>query len=224
MPTVEEKKAYFDQYWRDQPESKADPRSIQRAEYVHKLVQKTSGRLLDVGCGRGVILDYFAQLGYEVAGTDISPDAVTMVSENGHKAFLLDIERDEPEGKYDIILCLEVLQQVYYPLRALKRLKDALEYDGELIVSLPNEFHIVSRLKILFGRTHVGHFNHSHIRLFSPERDLYLFERLNLRVAERAYIPVVPPRWKSLTALFRPLARMFPALFAIASVYCLRKS
>jgi 2-polyprenyl-3-methyl-5-hydroxy-6-metoxy-1,4-benzoquinol methylase len=224
MPTVEEKKAYFDQYWRDQPELKADPRSMQRAEYVYRLMHKESGKLLDVGCGRGLILDYFANLGYQVVGTDISPDAITMVSQKGHKAFLLDVDRDEPDGKYDIILCLEVLQQLYYPLRALKRLKDALEPSGELIVSLPNEFHIVSRLRILFGRSHLGHFNHSHIRLFSPDRDLYLFERLNLKVVESAFVPVIPPRWKLLTGLFKPLARRFPALFAISSIYRLRKS
>lgn len=223
MPTVEEKKAYFDQYWREQPETKTDPRSVQRAEYVYQLVSKQSGRLLDMGCGRGLILDYFAALGFGVTGADISPDAVTLVSEKGHAAFILDIERDEPEGKYDIILCLELLQQCYYPMRALKRLKDALEYDGEMIVSVPNEFHIVSRLKILFGQSHLGHFHHSHIRLFSPPRDELLFRKMNLRIVRRLYVPIVPPKWKLLTRLFGPLVRMIPSLFAISSIYKLRK-
>lgn len=223
MPTLEEKQTFFDQYWREQPDAKTDPRSLQRAGIVHRLLSKESGRLFDLGCGRGLILDYFARLGYDVVGSDVSPDIITMVSQKGHRAMILDIERDEPYEKYDIILCLEVLQQLYYPQRALKRLKYALEDDGEMVISVPNEFHIVSRLKILFGKSHLGHFGHSHVRLFSPSRDRQLFEKTNLIVADRKFVPIIPPRWKLMTKLFMPLAQMFPSLFAISSIYRLRK-
>ena len=223
MPTVEEKKAEFDQYWREQPQMRADPRSIQRASIISRILRRRFGRMLDIGCGRGLTMDYFTSLGYDVTGADISPDMVTKASEKGHKAFITDIERDQPEGKYEIILCLEVLQQLYYPVRALKRIKDALEDDGELVVSLPNEFHIVSRLKLLFGKSHLGHYSHSHIRLFSPDRDESLFERVNLRIVDRVYVPIVPPRWRFLSRLFSRLMQKYPSLFAISSIYNLRK-
>lgn len=223
MPTLEEKQIYFDQYWHEQPDAKTDPRSMQRAGMVHRMLTKESGRLFDLGCGRGLILDYFARLGYDVVGSDVSPQIVTAVSQKGHRAMILDIERDEPYEKYDIILCLEVLQQLYYPLRALKRLKDALEDDGELVISVPNEFHIISRLKILFGASNLGHFTHSHVRLFAPSRDKLLFEKTNLIITDRKYVPIISPRRKLLTKLFIPLAKVFPSLFAISSIYKLRK-
>ena len=223
MPTLEEKQVYFDQYWQLQSEDKTDPRSLQRAGIVHGLLSKESGRLFDVGCGRGVILDYFAGLGYEVTGTDVSPDAITMVTQKGHRAIILDIERDESNEKYDIVFCLEVFPQLFYPLKVLKRLKDAMEDDGEMIVSVPNEFHIVSRLKLLFNKSHICSLDHSHVKLYTPPRDRVLFARSNLKIVAARYVPIVPPRWKILSKLFMPLAQIFPSLFAISSIYKLRK-
>jgi len=182
MRTTDEKKVYFDNYWREQPEIKVDPRSVQRADYVQSLMQNKGGSLLDVGCGRGLILDYFAKLRFNVTGIDISPDMIELVKTKGYKAFVLDLERDEINEKYDMVLCLEVLQQLYDTELVLNKLRAALNDEGELIVSVPNEFHIVSRMKLFLGKSHLGHFEHSHIRLFSPARDKLLFEKTNLRI------------------------------------------
>lgn len=224
MQSTIEKKGYFDNYWREQPEAKVDPRSLQRADYVQRLMQNKSGSLLDVGCGRGLISDYFEKLRFNVTGVDISPDMVELVKENGHKAFVLDLERDEINEGYDMILCLEVLQQLYNPELVLNKLKAALNDEGELIVSVPNEFHIVSRLKLFIGKSHLGDFKHSHIRLFSPARDKLLFEKTDLRIQKRMYVPIVPPKWKVLSAIFKPLVQICPSLFAISSIYTLRKA
>lgn len=223
VPTLEEKQIYFDEYWRSQPDSETDPRALQRAHLAYRLLSGKAGRLLDLGCGRGVALDYFESLGYEVTGADVSREIITMISRNGIRAQILDIERDEPYEKYDIILCLEVLQQLYYPVRALKRLKDALEDDGEMIVAVPNEFNIFARLKILLGLSMPGNYDHSHIRLFTPRRDKELFEKVNLEIAGRIYVPPISPGWKFLTRLLMPLTRIFPSLLAASSIYKLRK-
>jgi 2-polyprenyl-3-methyl-5-hydroxy-6-metoxy-1,4-benzoquinol methylase len=50
------------------------------------------------------------------------------------------------------MICLEVLQLIVDTLQVLKNLKSALKEDGEIILSLPNEFHIRQSVKILFGR------------------------------------------------------------------------
>ncbi len=223
MPGVEEKKAYFDRYWQEQPGKTADPRAQQRAEYIYKHLEQKSGTLFDAGCGRGVALGFFAARGYEVSGADISPEMIARLTQEGYNVCLADLEKENPPGKYDIVLCLEVLQQLYDPLSALLRLIESLSTDGELVVSVPNEFHLVSRLRLLFGRSHLGHFNHSHIRLFEPSRDKSLLERTGLRMADCVRISVVPPRWKFLAGISYPLAQLFPSLFALSSIYILRK-
>jgi len=219
MPTLEQKKTYFDRYWQEQPEDRTDPRSHQRAEAVHRLLSHPEGRLLDFGCGRGVIMNYFSRAGYDVTGADISPGAVEIARNSGHNAFVFDIEANELNDKYDVILCLEVLQQLHNPAKAVGRIKKALNPYGELVISVPNEFHLVSRLKLLFGKSHLGHFHHSHIRLFSPKRDRELFKKTGLKIKSRKHISIVPPRWKTLARIFDSLAQVFPSLLAISSIY-----
>ena len=223
MPILEEKKTYFDNYWREQSTEIADPRGRQRAMAVLSLLDKKSGRLLDVGCGRGIALDFFAYRGFDVTGVDISPEAVNMVKKKGHQAYIIDLERDEIPGKYDFVLCLEVLQQLYDPSKLLNKLKSSLAPNGEMLVSLPNEFHIVSRLRILFGLSHLGDFRHSHIRMFTPSRDRTLFKSADLNIVREICIPIIPPKWKILSTIFKPLTQIFPSLLAISSIYRLKK-
>jgi 2-polyprenyl-3-methyl-5-hydroxy-6-metoxy-1,4-benzoquinol methylase len=222
MPAVEDKKKYFDLYWTRQPMEKVDPRSLQRAGLVRNLLDNKSGRLLDVGCGRGLILDYFAARDFEVAGLDISPDIVWMVQNRGLEAFLFDLESESLHENYDVILCLEVLQQLYDPLKALRNIKSALSDNSELIVSVPNEFHFVSRLKLLFNRSHLGHFDHSHIRLFTPRRAEELFKAAGFEIKKHCHVPIIPPGWRLFSNIFHPLAQIMPSAWAISSIYSLR--
>ena len=223
MLTSEQKKKYFDKYWEDQPSDKTDPRSKQRSEYVWNMLESTDGSLLDVGCGRGIMLEYFASHGFDVTGIDISPESVRIAEKMGYNAAVVDLEADEIKGQFDIILCLEVLQQVYDPVSILKKLTDALTDNGELIVSLPNEFHIVSRLKLLLGNSHLGHFDHSHVRLFSLSRHRELFGDAGLRIIKSKHVSIVPPSYDILSNLFNPLLNISPSLMSLSSIYKLEK-
>ncbi len=221
MQALESKKRYFDNYWREQPTDIADPRALERAAVAEWLLRHREGRLLDIGCGRGLVLEYFAYRGYDAVGADISPEAVESLDSRGFDCRLYDIESDYISEKFEIILCLEVLQQLYDPKAALETMRAALAEGGELVVSVPNEFHLVSRLRILFGITHLGHFEHSHIRLFTPRRAREIFDKAGLKVMRKADISIAPPRWKWLAALCRPLAMLMPSLFSLSTVYVL---
>jgi 2-polyprenyl-3-methyl-5-hydroxy-6-metoxy-1,4-benzoquinol methylase len=223
IPELADKKIYFDQYWREQPAAIADPRAVQRAEIVYHLLNRSEGRLLDLGCGRGAALGYFARLGFDVIGADISPEMIVFNETRGHKAIFLDLEKDDMPTGFDIVLCLEVLQQLYDPAAFIDRIKNSLSDSSVLAVSFPNEFHIVSRLRLLFGRSHLGHFEHSHIRLFSPGRGRELLQKTGWNILRTWHIPIIPPKWKFLSALFSPLAQFCPSLFALSSIYILRK-
>ncbi|UCD17964.1 MAG: class I SAM-dependent methyltransferase, partial [Candidatus Zixiibacteriota bacterium] len=177
---------------------------------------------LEVGCGPGVVLEFFAQQGFTVEGIDLSPEAVAMVDRRGYSASVCDLECDDIAGGYDVILCLEVLQQVHDPVSVLIKLKQALAADGELIVSLPNEFHLISRLQLMIGNSHLGKFTHSHLRLFSPERDRELFARAGLEIACKKHLSIVPPRLRWLARLSRPFAVWLPSSFALSSLYRVR--
>jgi 2-polyprenyl-3-methyl-5-hydroxy-6-metoxy-1,4-benzoquinol methylase len=218
-----EKKKYFNRYWQTRDIPSADARSWERAEYLLSLMDTPeSGEVLDVGCGRGEVMSQLARNGYNVAGCDLATDTIASLQSDGLNAFVFDIEGDELPQTYNAILCLEVLQQLFDPEAALRKFCRALNKNGHLIISVPNEFHLLSRLRLLFGKSHLGHFEESHIRLFSPRRARQLFERVGLQIEKVISVPVIPPRMKALNWLGKIPAAMFPGLFSLSQIYKLK--
>ena len=225
LTDIEKKQSYFNRYWQTRDLPSADARSIERAELARSFIGKPEGRrILEIGCGRGTVLSYLAEAGYDIAGCDISSQSVADLESSGREVFLCDIERDDLPGTYDVILCLEVLQQIFDPVAALKKCARHLDDDGFMVVSVPNEFHLVSRLKLLFGTGHLGHFEESHIRLFTPRRARQMFTQARLRVEDSIPVPVIPPRFAWMKPISKILAASSPGLFSLSQIYRVRKA
>lgn len=228
VPPQSGKQQQFDQYWETRDLSSADLRTRLRIGVVESLMTRRRGRLLDVGCGRGAVASNFAERGYKVTATDISPLAVRWTGRQhpAIQALLMDLEVDDIAGEFETIVCLEVLQQVRGPVAVLKKLKAARSDQGDLIVSLPNEFHLARRLAILFGRVNFGGIDDTHIKLYSVTEHRRLFAACGLQVSASRAQSIVPPRWLGgrLHTLGNKLAKLWPCLFALSVVYRLRET
>jgi 2-polyprenyl-3-methyl-5-hydroxy-6-metoxy-1,4-benzoquinol methylase len=114
------------------------PRYALIAGYVRKLIGK--GRVLDAGCGEGVLIDYLDLGRLEYVGFDISETAIARARLRAPDARLLISGIDEfpidQERPYDTIIFNEVLPAVQDPLGVLDRFLDVLNPDGIAIVSL----------------------------------------------------------------------------------------
>ncbi|HUU47109.1 MAG TPA: class I SAM-dependent methyltransferase [Acidobacteriota bacterium] len=221
-----EKKRLFDHYWETRDLSSADMRTRLRISLVESLLEHRFGRLLDVGCGRGAIAAHFAERGWMVTATDIAPLAVewTRRQHRAIAAVCLDLETEPIPGEYDVALCLEVLQQVRNPVDVLRKLAASLTDEGELIVSLPNEFHVARRLAIGAGRVNFGGIDDTHIKLYTVAEHARLFAACGLEDTARRVQSIVPPRWAGgrWHTLANRVARLFPGLFALSVVYRLK--
>lgn len=228
MANRPDKRVEFDHYWETRDLRSVDLRTRRRIAIVESMLGTNRGTLLDVGCGRGTVAAHFAENGHNVTAIDISPLAVRW-TERQHpviKACVLDIENEPLNGPFDVILCLEVLQQVRHPVDVVMKMRDALAPNGGLIVSLPNEFHLARRLSILAGRANFGGIDDTHIKLYSPREHRRLFERCGLTIEMTGAQSIVPPRWLNgkLHDWTAALAQSWPSLFALSCVYRLGKS
>jgi SAM-dependent methyltransferase len=96
-------------------------------------------RVLDVGCGRGVILGPLADLGFEAHGVEISEHAVRGVDPRAHVCIADRLEGAAYEaGRFDRVVIWHVLEHLAEPRATLEEIHRILKPGGRLIVSVPN--------------------------------------------------------------------------------------
>jgi SAM-dependent methyltransferase len=96
------------------------------------------GRVLDAGCGSGRTLDMLRPWG-RLSGIDLDPDAVAAARSRGHDDIRhCPIENlPWPDGTFELITCLDVIEHTHDDLRALTALKRVLTPDGVIIATVP---------------------------------------------------------------------------------------
>ncbi len=116
---------------------------------VRRYFGETRGRVLDIGVGDGDFLDHLGRLGWRVEGTDFSAEAARLASTRlgGITVRVGSIEElDLEHEQFDLITLWDVLEHLYNPLDALRRIHSLLKPGGLLIISVPNFASLESRL------------------------------------------------------------------------------
>lgn len=130
---------------------------------------KSSGRLLDFGCGSGAFARLASRSGYDVVG--IEPFSLGAPFEAPGLRLIRGALEDAPHdlGRFDLVTLWQVLEHVPDPRAVLSRLRPHLAPDGVLLVSVPNLASWQSRV---FGARwfhldpprHVTHFDEARLR------------------------------------------------------------
>lgn len=97
-------------------------------------------RILDIGCGDGLLFDHLSKFG-DVEG--IESDS-SLLSDRGswrHKIYLSPFDDTfQPGKRYSLILMLDVLEHFTDDMSSLKRAVELLDYQGILILTVPAFF------------------------------------------------------------------------------------
>jgi len=89
--------------------------------------------------------------------------------------------------KFDVIVLGDFLQCIKYPVVFLKKLKDYLNTDGYLVLSITNIGHAYNRIKLLNGEfvyTEDGLINENFLRFFTFETTLHLVGDANYSITK----------------------------------------
>jgi SAM-dependent methyltransferase len=141
----------------------------------------TPGRMLDVGCGSGDLLEHFAKRGWEIYGIDPSASAAAAAEARGariHQGTLQD--QPWPPGSFGLITFQHALEHVAEPVEALKRARELLEPGGLLLIDVPN-WACWQRRLLFRSRWHPLELPR-HLQHFSPRALERLAGSLGLRV------------------------------------------
>ena len=129
----------LDHDWNYRPTYLAKLAAVRR--YLDALPADT--RVLDAGCGEGVLVDEYASR-LSIEGVDAN-----YASPRVRSGLLTSLPFDE--ASFDRALCLDVLEHLPLgdQLPALRELHRVLVPGGELLLSVPNLAHLQSRLHFL---------------------------------------------------------------------------
>ncbi len=126
--------------------------NVLRKRRVYELIKRyipSQGKVLDVSCGNGEVLDWLRQEGYIVRGTNYTrhPDACRSVDIDWE----VDIYKGLPysDSSYDCVILLDVIAHLSDHDAAVMEVSRVLKPGGYIIVVTPNIMRINSRLHFL---------------------------------------------------------------------------
>ena len=129
-----------------------------RLDYVAGRVALKGARVLDVGCGGGILSEALAAAGAEVTGIDLAPRVLDVARLHLHESNLkvdyreISVETlagDSPDA-FDAVTCMEMLEHVPDPGSVINACAALLKPGGRLFLSTLN------RTPLAFGAAIVG--------------------------------------------------------------------
>jgi 2-polyprenyl-6-hydroxyphenyl methylase/3-demethylubiquinone-9 3-methyltransferase len=133
-----------------------------RLDYVDEKASLRGKRVLDVGCGGGILSEAMARRGAEVTGIDLAPQTIEVAELHAlENQLTIRYVREAAEthaahsaGAYDVVTCMEMLEHVPEPDSVLRALHELVRPGGDIFVSTLNR-NLKSYLMAVIGAEYV---------------------------------------------------------------------
>jgi len=118
-----------------------------RLDWIDSLVPLKGKRVLDVGCGGGILADSMARRGADVLGIDLATKALKVAQLHaleagtqgvGYREVSAEALAVEQPGSFDVVTCMEMLEHVPDPSLIVKACAELVKPDGYVFFSTIN--------------------------------------------------------------------------------------
>ena len=161
-------------------------------------------RVLDIGCGGGLLSEQFAEKGAAVTGVDLSPVAIKAARKHAEESGLqIDYRNcalaDIKENDFDIVVCAEMLEHVDDLPGMIRESAAKVKPGGHYLFETLNKtakawfFAIFMAENVL---NFVGRGTHSFDRFIKPSRLAALLKENGITVKEVKGMTFNPLSWK----------------------------
>ena len=131
-----------------------------RLDYIAARTSLASARILDVGCGGGLLAEGLAARGARVVALDLAPENIAAARAHAGALAIdyrcVDVEQiaREMTGQFDVVTCLEMLEHVPEPGRVVAACAAAVRPGGSVFFSTINR-NLKSFALAIVGAEHV---------------------------------------------------------------------
>ncbi len=162
-----------------------------RKEIIRFISRDVIHRVLDVGCGTGVLGEHLQeQKSVEIIGIEQNLQAAEIARQSLDKVLVGDVENMKipyPNGYFDCIILADVLEHLKDPESFLQSMNRLLSSKGILIISVPNIRHFTVILNLLFNCWSYqdrGIFDQDHLRFFSRKTIFALLKKNRFQIVQ----------------------------------------
>jgi 2-polyprenyl-3-methyl-5-hydroxy-6-metoxy-1,4-benzoquinol methylase len=155
-----------------------------------------SKRVLDVGCGSGDFLEKMQYLGWDAVGLETDPVLMKIAREKGIEVLEGDLlAMDLPDGSFDVITMSHVIEHLPDPLEYLRKCRELLVKQGQLVLLTPNVSSFSHRKYKEFW---VDLDPPRHLYHFSPSSLSQMVETAGFKIdTARTTARMASPRWRA---------------------------
>lgn len=117
-----------------------------RTNFIMEKLTLNAPKILDVGCGGGILAEALAKTGAQVTGSDLSEASILAARHHAQQQGLQveylyeSVEKiaEQRPGSYDVVTCMEMLEHVPDPARIVAACAKALKPGGQAFFSTIN--------------------------------------------------------------------------------------
>lgn len=132
---------------------------IYRFDLYKKLISaslKNDSTILDIGCHDAELGKYlYTEKKYKkYVGVDLNLSVLNSSKISHLQVMQVDLENGQlpfRNATFDLVLIMEVLEHVRSPIKLVQETMRVLRDDGKVLISLPNEYNILTRLRIMIN-------------------------------------------------------------------------
>ncbi len=182
------------------------------------------GKLLDVGCGPGLLVKTACQMGWDAQGIDTSADAIAYGQEHwGLRQHLRAcmVEELDPSAQFDVITAFSVIEHVDDPLQFVIDIRRLLRPKGLVLIKTPSQSSLVTRIhwtaqELSRGKVGFDLYSREHIYRFSASTLKLLLEKAGY---EQVAMYFDDQLWITATRALLGAAHRTPKFWALATLH-----
>lgn len=167
------------------------------------LIPEGTREVLEVGCGRGVTGRLIQErLGCRVTGVELNPVVAQEAARHLHRVLQGDVETLDIDGRFDVVLALELVEHLVETERFLARVPRLLAPGGRALFSIPNVGHYSVIEDLIAGRWDylpIGLLCYTHFRFFTRQTLADWLRRSGIErfelIPQKTELPECPERF-----------------------------